>query len=237
MPSPIAAVDLIQSAMRLGGILESGETATADEINDGLAVLNDVIENWNTGTLSIWQIANQSFSTVAGQANYTIGAGGNFNTVRPVRIQGAYCTVQGVDFPITIIDQLEYNLLPLKTQQEQIVRRLVYLNDMPLGRIILWPVPSAVVSLVLSIANQITAIPNSATVITYPPGAAKALRYTLAVELCGEFGAPVLQTVMDTYKECVADYKRANKRQVSAQFDPAFMGDGYALWQTGTYWP
>lgn len=222
--------------MRLAGILESGETATADEINDGLSVLNDVIEGWNTGTLSVWQSANQAFPLIAGQSTYTIGTGGDFNTPRPVRIEGAYTTVQGVDFPIRIIDQLEFNLIPLKTMQQQIPLEMVYQNDMPLGRIILWPTPSAVVNLTLSLQTQITAIPNTSTVITYPPGANKALRYTLAVELAGEFGTQVPQVVMQTYMQCVADYKRANKRQVSVQFDQAFRGDGYAFWQTGGNW-
>lgn len=233
MPSPIAAVDLIQSAMRLVGILESGETATADEINDGLAVLNDVIEQWKTGTLSIWQTANQSFTLVPGQSTYTIGSGGNFNTTRPVRILGAYCTVQGVDFPIEIIDQLQYNLLSLKTQQEQIGLFLVYQNDMPLGRVILWPVPAANTTLTLSMSTSLAAVATTATSIEYPPGGAKALRYTLGVELAGEFGSPVLQTVMDTYRECVADFKRSMKRRVVSQFDLALASQERAIWQRG----
>lgn len=233
MPSPIAAVDLIQSSMRLAGILESGETATADEINDGLAVLNDVIENWTTGTLSVWQTLNESFTLIPGQSTYTIGAGGNFNTTRPVRIEGAYCTVQGVDFPIEIVDQLEFNLLSLKTQQEQIVLQMVYLNDMPLGRIILWPVPSAAIPLVLSTSTSLVAVATSATSISYPPGGSKALRYTLAVELAGEFGTPILQTVSDTYRECVADFKRSMKRQVSSAYDMAIASQERAIWQRG----
>lgn len=233
MPSPIAAVDLIQSSMRLAGILESGETATADEITDGLAVLNDVIENWTTGTLSVWQTLNESFTLIPGQSTYTIGTGGNFNTTRPVRIEGAYCTVQGVDFPIQIVDQLEFNLLSLKTQQEQIILQMVYLNDMPLGRIILWPVPSAAIPLVLSTSTSLVAVATSATSITYPPGGAKALRYTLAMELAGEFGKPVLQTVADTYRECLADFKRSMKRQVSSSYDMAIASQERAIWQRG----
>lgn len=233
MPSPIAAVDLIQSSMRLAGILESGETATADEINDALAVLNDVIENWTTGTLSVWQTANESFTLVPGQSTYTIGVGGDFNTARPVRIEGAYCTVQGVDFPIQIIDQLQYNLLSLKSQQEQIVLQMVYQNDMPLGRIILWPVPAAAIPLVMSTSTSLVPVATTATSIEYPPGGAKALRYTLAVELAGEFGVPVLQTVADTYRDCVADFKRSMKRQVSSNFDTAIIGPQRAIWERG----
>src|SRR5688572_5418628 len=132
MPSPIAAIDLIQSAARLAGILESGETMTADEANDGLSTLNDVIENWATGTLSVWQSANQAFTLVPGQSTYTIGAGADFVTTRPVRIDRCYVTLQGVDFPVEIVDTLKYDLVSLKTMQDQLPLLMVYQNDMPL---------------------------------------------------------------------------------------------------------
>lgn len=234
MPSPIAAVDLIQSSMQLAGILASGETPTADEINDALAVLNDVIENWTTGTLSVWQTLDQTFPLVAGQGTYTIGTGGDFNTPRPVRIESAFCIVNGAKFPIAIVDKTELDrIATVVGDQSQIQLYMAYVNDMPLGSVILWPTPSAVTTLSLSTATSLAAVATTATTITYPPGGAKALKYTLAVELAGEFGTPVLQTVMDTYRECVADFKRANKRQVTLQFDAAFVSHPAADWRRG----
>lgn len=233
MPSPIPAIDLIKSAMRLAGILESGETPNADETTDALATLNDVIEGWTAGTMAIWQTNNESFTTVAGQSTYTIGSGGDFNTTRPVRIESAYCTVSGVDFPIEIIDLIKYNLISLKTLQEQIVLQMVYLNDMPLGQIILWPVPSQAMPLVMSTSTSLTSIPTAATTITYPPAGARALRTSLAMALAAEYGVPVLPSLAAMHTEAIADYKRANKRKVEALYDMSLQSMPWISWQRG----
>lgn len=233
MPSPIAAVDLIQGAMRLAGILASGETATADEINDGLDVLNDVIEGWKIGTLSVWNSDNETFNTVVGQAEYTYGTGGDFNADRPVRISAAYTTVQGVDFPISLIALTDYDRLSLKTMQQQIVLQAVYLNEYPLGRVILWPVPAAVVPITFTRNYPLPAVASTSDVIDYPPGAAKALKYTLAIELAGEFGTPVLQTVVDTHKQAMADWKRSNQTPIQSVYDTAIVAPERAIWQRG----
>ena len=50
--------------MRLIGTIATGETPTADETADGLLVLNDMLENWSTETLSVWGSSNQTFNTV-----------------------------------------------------------------------------------------------------------------------------------------------------------------------------
>lgn len=39
--------------MRLATVLASGETATADEANDGLKTLNDLLENWSLDRKSV----------------------------------------------------------------------------------------------------------------------------------------------------------------------------------------
>lgn len=233
MPSPTTAIDLINSSARLAGILASGETLTADEANDALNVLNDVLEGWSTGTISAWETPNEAFTLVPGQAQYTIGPGGDFNTERPVQIEAAYTTINGVDFPIQIIDLLQYNLLSLKTLSEQIVLQMAYVNDMPLGRILMWPVPSTAVPITFGVSRIITPMASLSAAINYPQGAAKALRYTLAIELAAEFGTDVPASVRQTYEDAMADYKNANRRQVRSLYDTAIVRPTRAIWQRG----
>lgn len=234
MPSPTTALDLITRSMRLAKILTSGETLTAEEGQDALATLNDLLENWSTEPMSLWSTTNFSAPTVAGQATYTIGPGGNWNTTRPAAISGAYVTVNGVDFPVLPVGQLEYNLISLKTQQQPIAQKLLYVNDFPLGLVTLWPVPSQVVTLTLTFERLLTQIPTLATAINYPPGAAKALRYALAVELASEYGAPVDPVLMSIASDAKADYKRSNKQPVKAGFDIALTGvHAVGNWRAG----
>lgn len=221
--------------MRLAGILETGEAATSDEANDALNVLNDIIEQWTAGTLSVWESLDQTFTTVANQSTYTWGAGGDFNAPRPVRVNSAYCVINGVSFPIDVIGQEEYDRISVKAQTDNIILRLAYVNDMPLGRVILWPVPNAAVSLVINSNTLLSSVATLSSSITYPPGGAKALRYQLAVELCTEFGAPVMDSLIQGLSLAMADYKRANKKQIVSSFDPALVSPERATWIRGTY--
>lgn len=234
MPSPTTAIDLITRSMKLAKVLSSGETPTAEEATDALATLNDILENWDTEPMSVWASANDVVATVPGQATYTVGLGGNFNIDRPQTVDGAYITFQGVDYDLQIVGQLEFNQISLKTQQNPIPEWLLYVNEFPLGLITLWPVPSQALSLTLSTPRVLTQIPTTATVINYPPGAAKALRYALALELATEFGAPVDPVLAALAADSKADYKRANKQPVKAQYDAGLVGiHGTGNWRTG----
>ena len=234
MPSPTTAIDLITRAMKLAKLIAAGETPTAEESVDALAVLNDILENWSTESLSVWGSANDTVSTVVGQATYTIGPGGNFNTDRPKAITGAYVTYSGVDYTLQVIGQLQYNDIGLKTQQQAIPERLLYVADFPLGLITLWPVPSQIMPLVLTNERLITQLATLATAVNYPPGAVKALRYALAMELATEYGSPVDAVLGSLAADAKADYKRANKQAVIARFDSAFLGGGGSGdWRTG----
>jgi hypothetical protein len=234
MPSPTTAYDLIVRAMKLGKIISSAEVPTAEEATDALATLNDVLENWDTEPMSVWGSANDVVTTVAAQATYTVGPGGNFNIDRPQTIDGAYITFQGVDFPLQVVGQLEFNAVSLKTQQNPIPEFLLYVNDFPLGLLTLWPVPSQALSLTLTTPRVLTQIPTLATAISYPPGAVKALRYSLALELATEFGAPLDPALVAIAADAKADYKRANKQPIKSQYDGALVGvHSVGNWRTG----
>lgn len=234
MPSPINVLDLISSSMRLIGAVASGETPTPQEYEDSLLVLNDLYEQWNTNDLNVWGTLNQSFNLVPGQSIYTIGPGGNFNTLRPVDISAAYCTFSGVDFPIKMIAQEEFNLINLKSMQQPIIERMVYVNEFPLGNLLFWPTPSTAIPVVLTIAKQLTAIALNDN-LTGPPGFMKAIKYALALELAPEFGAVPSQLVIETAADALADYKRSNRNQIDdiSRMDDALLTPPVALYQRG----
>lgn len=233
MPTPTTALALISGAMRLFGALASGEEPTPDEAKDGLAVLNDLLEDWSLQNLAVWGSVNQSFTTSPGVSTYTIGAGGTFNVNRPIDIFGAYCTFGGVDFPIDLIDQDRYNRIDLKTQQQPIIEQLLYINEVPLGTIVLWPVPMMAVPLVLSLKEVLTNVPDIATTLVYPPGYAKALRYALAVNLAPEFGKTAPPDVLGIAKTSKGTLKVANMRTPTMGFDGVLTGEGPVTWQRG----
>lgn len=235
MPSPIAVTTLIASSMRLIGALGSGENPTSEETNDALLVLNDLLENWSTEKLSVWGAANQTFALVPGQATYTIGTGGNFNTTRPVYVDDSYTTFSGIDTPVRSISQEEYNLIPLKTMQQPIVEELLFVNDFPLARITVFPVPNAAATITLSLGRVLASTVVATDTLTGPPGFLKALRFCLAVELAPEFGTEAGATVLQIAVDAKGDYKKSNQTEVVARYDNAIVCDTDDLAQHWRY--
>jgi hypothetical protein len=235
MPSPIAVVDLLSSAARLAGVLADGETLTSNEYTDCLRVLNDMLEDWSTEKLSVYGAQNQSFNTVANQASYTIGSGGNFNTQRPtLGIIDAYVTLGGVDSPVEVVDQNRWNMIGLKSQGG-IPEKLLYVGDFPLGRISLWPVPSDVMPLVLTMARTLTFPVALADTLSGPPGMMKALRTCTAVEICPEFGAAASADLIAIAVDAKGDFKRANQQSTLpvAGYDAGLLQGGVVDWRSG----
>lgn len=234
MPSPQTAYDLIKGAMRLIGAIAPSETPTADEASDALATLNDLIETMSTEKLSVWGAATETFNTAAGQAVYTIGPGGNWNTTRPIFIEDdGYCVVNGTSFPVKQWSQADYDGIALKTQQQDIVERFLYVNDNPLGLITLFPVPRGIVPITLNTGRVLTAVPTLATSLVYPPGYMLYMKHALAILLAPDYGRIVSDEVIGVYKSARANVKRANRPKRYAQFDSALKSDGPAIWQRG----
>lgn len=234
MPSPTTAGALITSSLRLIGAIATGETPTAPEINDGISALNDLLENWSTQNLAVWDSPVQTFATVASQAVYTIGPGGNWNTARPIRISGSpTCTFNGVDFPITQIGQDEYDMIGLKTQQQPIVEKLLYVNDNPLGIITLWPVPSGIVNITINPDRILTAVTDQSTAMIFPPGYMLPMRYALGILLAPDYGRSITAEIAGVAQTSFAALKRANKVRRGVTFDGALVDSGPTIWQTG----
>jgi len=216
------ALDLITRALTLANILGEGQTPSAQQANDALATLNDLIDSWNTDSLILYQTTNDTVTTVPGQATYTVGATGNWAVDRPAQVNSAYIDYLGVSFPVTEINQDEYNLITLKGMTQVLPRFFLYLNTYPNGTLTLWPAPQQALSFTMAVDRVLSAV-TLATVISYPPGYAKALRYCLAADLCPEYGKPVPPDVARTAKEAKADIKRANHTPTVSEYDASIV--------------
>lgn len=226
MPSPTTSGVLVRSSLRLIGAIATGETPTADEMNDGISSLNDLLENLSTQNLAVYGSAVEVFPTIASQAVYTIGPGGNWNTVRPVRIAGdAICTFSGVDFPVEQIGQGEYDDISLKAQQQAVVEKLLYVNANPLGLITLWPVPAGVVNITLNTDRVLTQVADAFTAMLFPPGYMLMMRYMLGILMAPDYGITIPPEILGIASKALADVKRANKVKRRSTFDSALVGD------------
>lgn len=221
--APRTALDIISKAMRHINALAVGETPSASELEDGLLALNDVLETWNIESLSVFGSLPTTYTTVAGVNTYTIGPNGDWDGPRPANIAAAYCSVNGVDFPVSEWTLQEWMGQPIKTVQQQITERFVFVNDAPLAKVILWPTPLYATPFTINFNQQLSTVTSGADVLYLAPGYTRALQYAVAVEMQAEYGGPDVSAYARATK---ATIKRANRVTPISGYDSLLVGGG-----------
>ena len=70
-------IDIITRAMKDIGAVAAGEVPTADEAQDGLDMLNDMIDQWSTESMMVFYRTEMVFNTVQNTVQYTLGPCGS----------------------------------------------------------------------------------------------------------------------------------------------------------------
>lgn len=183
-----SALNIIEGAARLIGVLNKGEGLSSDDAADGLVSLNDLIASWANDSLLVYTRTEETFSLVAGTSAYLIGASQTFNTTKPVRIIEAQIRdTANLDYPMSIINDEEYQDITFKGNSSSIPSYLNYNNGHPYGTINLYPTPSVNYSLRLLSEKPLTAFAATSTSVDLPAGWNRALRFNLAVEMAPEY--------------------------------------------------
>ncbi len=221
--------DIIVSALQNIGAIAIEESPTAAESAGALATLNNMIDTWNTENLLVYNITENVFPYVAGQASYTLGTGGNFNMPRPVKIDLAYSRdSQGNDYVCGVTDSPDqYSSIVSKYTQSTFPTFLYDNGDFPLKTITFWPVPSdASYSAVLWCWGAISSFTNISNTVSLPPGYNLALEYNLAVLLAPKYGRKADELLLALAANSKAQLKRINYSIKEMSFDPAMTGQG-----------
>jgi len=200
---------IIRRALRLSGVLASGETPSANEQADALEALNAMLDAWRNESLMVYALRTESL-TLTGAASYTIGAGGNLNTARPVKIEQAYWRSGDIDYPVRLADAKAYAGIADKTTQSQ-PDWLYYEPSYPLGTLYLYPIPaSGTLKLITWVPlSEITVVSDE---LALPPGYLEAITYQLAARIAVEYDRPVPPDVVAIGSAAKKDIKRVNFR-------------------------
>jgi hypothetical protein len=179
---------IIKGALRALGAIATGETPTASEMQDGLEALQMMLRNWSAKNLKIPYITFQA-AVFDGSDYYTIGPGGDIDTVRPVAILGG----EAVSYPLKMIDFNDYQTKALGPDPGML-QYLWYNPVFPLGELYVWGLTSEPVLLnCLNALTDPTAITDS---MAFPPEYDEAIKWNLAVRLAPEYGKEASQTVI-----------------------------------------
>jgi hypothetical protein len=218
-------IEIINRSLRLLGVAATGESADSPEATDALTALNMMLDQWNNERLMIYAYKNETFTLTSGTGTYSIGDGGTFDTVRPLKIERAFVrftpsTLTAYDFSLEIISNEKYQDIFMKAIQVTYPLYLCYNPTYPLGEIKLWPIPNSTCTLSLSSAYQLIHFTSINNEISLPPGYESALAYNLAVEMSPEYGK-VNQLVIDKANETKESLMAVNLDITPMKTDPA----------------
>lgn len=188
----MTSADLIARAMRIAGVLASGEIPSAAESADVLVIANQMLEAWGAEELMVFTLTIQQFTLVAGTQSYTMGTGGAFNVVRPPKIDYAVIVslnnpAQPLDLPIKMYTDAEWAEVRVKNIPSSLPQGVYDDGGFPLRTLSYWPIPSVQVQTKLGCWTPLTQLDSSATDFLFPPGYMEAIVYNLAVRIDAEW--------------------------------------------------
>lgn len=172
------------------GILRTGESPTAAESADALAVLNDMLGSWSNESLLLYATVTETFS-ISPAASYSIGTGQTLNTERPMWIKTATVSVGGLDYEVTVVSEERFQTeIVQKNIAAYIPQYLTYNNGFPVGTIKMWPQVGQASSLTLQSEKQITQFTNLTDTFSMPPGWSHALKTNGGCQLYSAYNLP-----------------------------------------------
>jgi len=202
----VTARATIQGALKLIGVLDPAETMQSADSDDGLFMLNNMVDAWNLERLSIFSLTELPV-TFSG-ASATIGPLMTVNTPRPIRIESAFWRRSSIDYPLRVVTDQEYSDISMKSSSGD-PEVIYYDAGSPTGSVYVWPVPAST-DYRITVLNQLTAFADLDTLYDLPQGYAKALMYALAIELAPLYQKEASTTVARVYVNVMRTLKRAN---------------------------
>ena len=228
------AFDLVKAAMRLIQVSSVDTDITAAELDDGVQSLNRMLDQWGVEELMLYQVKREAFELIENQNPYTIGLGGIWNTIRPIRIVDAYLTLNNgnipVDYPMQVLNYDDYNAIRLKTLSTNFPGYIYYQPSFPVGEVYIYPLfapndPSTQGPALITLTSwtPLPLITDPTCYIELPPGYWEAIVFNLAIRMAEEYQFEIRPTTVAIAQNALRIIKRMNQRTVTLQTDNALM--------------
>lgn len=191
--------DVVYQALYKSGITGRGITPSAADTQDALADLNDMLGQWRTQSLMLWDKLNTGFPGDGRAAPYTVGPGGEYNmTPRPNRIYSAFVRQLSsgagnlaVDTPLKVIDaREEYDRIDTKGLVS--FPEAVFLDAaLPLAKLYVYPWPgpgSGQYAVYITTKGSMPVIDLGTDMAGFPDGYVPCMKFNLARRLRQSYG-------------------------------------------------
>lgn len=213
------AGDIITKALQKIEVLGEGETASGQKADDCLDALNAMLDSWSLDKAMVYLFQSESFAWGSGVSSRTIGATGNFATVRPIEVLDAFMRdANNQDYPLAVWGSQRYDEIFQKTLAGW-PRVLYYEPSYPNGTLRVVEVPQQDFTIYLRTRKQFTRFSGLSTDVELPVGYERALIFNLAVEVAPDYNKLPSDVVNDIAQGSKELIRRANLPEVVADYD------------------
>jgi hypothetical protein len=204
-------------------------TFTSDQADSALINLNNMVSMLGADGL-LYAVSRESFSTVVGDAEYTVGTSADWDTSRPLNILSCYLRDgDNYDWPVKVMSGKDYNKLSNKSFTAR-PSQLYFIPEYPVAKVIFDTALDYAYTAFLDLQKNFTEFALTSTTVTLPNEYKEALVYNLAVSLAEDWGRNVAKSVLfkaEQYKEIIASLIASTRKIPRAKFDfGGFRGQG-----------
>lgn len=234
------AQDICQDAAEMLQIYGAGETMTDADATRLLSVLNDMIDSWSNERLMTYATQTISFPLVVQKFQYTIGAGGDVNVTRPLKLRDAIGAAYLLDqqsnkYGMDVVDQDTWNLKTTSQVTTNLPDTIWYDPQFPLGILNLWGTPTIGYTCYIQADLQLVEFATLATAFSLPPGYKLAMGTNLAVAAKPYFLKSQLDPIVaERARESKGNIKRTNIKKMTAVYDPEIVARGQTTYNIRT---
>ncbi len=200
----ISGTTLTVTAVASGDI-DIGQTLSGSGVTSGTQITGFVTGSGDTGTYTV--NVSQTVASTTITANYQ----------RPLRLNSGFARVAMLDYPISVLNVEQYELIGLKTLAGPWPRAVYYQPSIPNGVLTFWPIPSGTAEMHLFADILLAQFTTLSDVVTLPQGYLMALRYSLAELLIPQYPATGAAQETRQYIPGYAANARAWIKRVNAQ--------------------
>lgn len=199
------AQTICDAAYRKCGIL----SPTEREDNNALIALNNLISLWGLDFI-VPYVTRESKALTIGTAEYTIGSGGDFDTVRPLSVVNCYLKdSDDYSYDIKLLSAKDYNLISSKTLDGR-PTGLYFIPEYALAKVIFNKEPDKAYTAYFEFWKNFTEFATLSTTCSFPNEYKIAMIYNLAVALSEDNTLEIPRSVYTTANSSLNLISRLN---------------------------
>lgn len=199
------AQDIIDAAYRKIGLKDPSVT----DRGTALAMLNNMISVWGLDSLLPY-LVRESFDLTIGKAEYTIGSGGDFDTIRPLGLNNVYLVNSDhYSFLVDAFGVKDYNRTRNKTLSGR-PTKVYFIPEYSLAKLIFNRQTDVIYTAHFEFNKNFTEFGAIGTTVDLPNEYKEAMIYNLAIRLAEDESIALSQSVIQIAGNSLLTINRHN---------------------------